>query len=79
MNTPDTLAILVIQDTGQRLTKQNKENHTENYKDRHSNCLISQAHVLTPGFFGEFRVAYLYSFLCDFLCFVLLVFVLCLV
>jgi hypothetical protein len=34
MNTPDTLAILVIQDTGQRLTKQNKENHTEYYKDR---------------------------------------------
>ena len=34
MNTPDTLAILVIQDTGQRLAKQNKENHTENYKDR---------------------------------------------
>jgi hypothetical protein len=34
MNTPDTLVILVTQDTGQRQTKQNKENHTENYKDR---------------------------------------------
>jgi hypothetical protein len=44
MNTPDTLVILVTQDTGQRQTKQNKENHTENYKDR-----LHGTHQKKPG------------------------------
>ena len=46
MNNPDTLAIMVTQDTGQRQTKQKKtkQNHTENYKDR-----LHETHQKTRG------------------------------